>query len=90
MVSNNIVDDSSEDFEPLIFDIEEVECRMTDTEERDKSDDNTVNRSVRGSIFNSPKDFPMINPSRVMNESQMSMLSQSNLSLFDKNNMRQI
>lgn len=82
------MDDSSEDFEPLIFDIEEVECRMTDIEERDKHEDNSVNRSVRGSIFNSPKDFPMINPSRIMNESQMSMLSQTNLALFDKDNMK--
>ncbi len=67
---HDIIDDSSDDFEPLIFDIEEVECRMTDIEERDKKEDrNDVDRSVRGSIFNSPKDFPRINPSGRINDS---------------------
>ena len=52
---------------PMVYEIEEVECRMTDIEERDRNHDSADNnnRSVRGSIFNSPKDFPMINPSRI-------------------------
>jgi len=60
----------------MVYEIEEVECRMTDMEERDRSELNggggsgsIGNRSVRGSLFNSPKDFPMINPSNKINES---------------------
>jgi len=58
----------------MVYEIEEVECRMTDMEERDKSELNggsgsIGNRSVRGSLFNSPKDFPIINPSNRVNES---------------------
>lgn len=30
--------DSSDDFLPMVYEIEEVECRMTDIEERDKND----------------------------------------------------
>jgi hypothetical protein len=63
----------SDDFEHLIFDIEEVECKMTDIEERDRSDDSRSahsrnegteghgsgngGRSVRGSILHSPKNY---------------------------------
>lgn len=61
---------------PMVYEIEEVECRMTDIEEIEKNE-NENNRSVRGSIFNSPKDF-LINPSRI-NDSQISMLSHHNL-----------
>ena len=63
-----INDSSSDDFMPMVYEIEEVECRMTDIEERDQKHDsaeNNMNRSVRGSIFYSPKDFPLINPSRI-------------------------
>lgn len=69
---------------PMVYEIEEVECRMTDIEERDKHDSDSNNRSVRGSIFNSPKDFPMINPSRI-NDSNISVLSHTNLAMFDSN-----
>lgn len=65
---------------PMVYEIEEVECRMTDIEEIEKNEDEN-NRSVRGSIFNSPKDF-LINPSRI-NDSQISMLSHHNLAKFD-------
>jgi len=78
------MEEDSEDFEPLIFDLEEVECRMTDIEERDRSDE--AGRSVKGSIFNSPKEFRTINPSRGVNDS--SMLSSQNLAVLD--NVRQI
>jgi len=62
---------------------------MTDIEERDKNDDtNLANRSIKGSIFNSPKEFRMINPSRGLNDSQISELSRSNLAMFD--NMKQL
>jgi hypothetical protein len=43
--------DENDDFEHLVFDIEEVECRMTDIEERDRNDESRNNRSIRGSIF---------------------------------------
>lgn len=55
-VGGKAVDDDFDDYEPLIFDIEEVECRMTDIDERERSDTSAHNRSVRGSIMNSPKD----------------------------------
>ena len=59
-------------------------------EERDKIDEDSNKRSVRGSIFNSPKDFPLINPSGRINDSQMSVLSQSNLAFLDNlNNVKQ-
>lgn len=63
--------DSSDDFLPIVYEIEEIDCRMTDMEERDKNDQNAgnSNRSVRGSLFNSPKDFPIIIPSNKINES---------------------
>ncbi len=32
-----VIDDDDE-YEPLIFDIEEVECRMTDIDERERSE----------------------------------------------------
>jgi hypothetical protein len=43
---------------------------MTDIEERDKNDDQqAANKSIKGSIFNSPKEFRVINPSRGLNDS---------------------
>lgn len=69
----------------MVYEIEEIECRMTDMEERDRHD-SVNNRSLKGSIFNSPKDFPMINPSRI-NDSSISVLSHTNLAMFD--NMKQ-
>jgi hypothetical protein len=48
--------------EPLVFDIEEVECRMSDIEETSYSEER-AKRSVRGSVIHTPKDFPFINPS---------------------------
>lgn len=56
---------------------------MTDIEEREKAEEDSHKRSIRGSIFNSPKDFPIINPSGKINDSSMSILSQTNLALFD-------
>ena len=53
---------------------------MSDMEERDKIDDDMNKRSVRGSIFNSPKDFPLIIPSGRINDS---ILSSTNLAIFD-------
>ncbi|CDW83633.1 UNKNOWN [Stylonychia lemnae] len=88
--SNQIqFNDSSDDFLPIVYEIEEIDCRMTDMEERDKNDQNggNSNRSVRGSLFNSPKDFPIIIPSNKINESQVSILSHNNLAMFD--NMKQ-
>lgn len=62
---------------------------MTDIEERDKAESNSAaNRSIKGSIFNSPKEFRMLKPSRGLNESQVSMLSQSNLALLDNRNLK--
>lgn len=43
--------EDNDDFEHLVFDIEEVECRMTDIEERDRNDEGGNTRSIRGSIF---------------------------------------
>ena len=74
-------DDSCDDFEPLIFDIEEIECRMTDMEERDKSEEVVNNRSVRGSLFLSPRDMSKRNPLGRDNESMMS--SSNNLMTQD-------
>ncbi len=42
---------------------------MTDIEEKDKGELNSANRSIKGSIFNSPKEFRMIKPSRGLNDS---------------------
>lgn len=57
--------------------------------------DDIEKRSVRGSlsIFNSPNNFPNINASGSgrINESQLSILSHSNLNMLDNlNNMRKI
>eukprot|EP00347_Sterkiella_histriomuscorum_P004261 403361125 len=44
-----INDSSSDDFMPMVYEIEEVECRMTDIEERDQKHDsaeNNMNRSI--------------------------------------------
>ena len=65
---NELGNDSvRDDFEHLIFDIEEIECKMTDIEERERSDESRSagsgtlhggadggmvgHRSVRGSIL---------------------------------------
>lgn len=45
---------------------------MSDIEERDKREEDSSKRSVRGSIFNSPKDFPLINPSGRISDGQLS------------------
>jgi|LauGreDrversion4_2_1035121.scaffolds.fasta_scaffold213134_1 hypothetical protein len=64
-------DGDNNDLDHLIFDIEEVECKMTDMEERERSDESkhfggskvleteirNDNLSVRGSILNSPKNY---------------------------------
>lgn len=67
-------DDDEDEFENLIFYIEEVECKMTDMEERaptEESQNNEEHHSVRGSILDSP------NPrGRV---SDMSMMSSVNM-----------
>lgn len=55
-VRENDNGEDSDGFEHIVFDIEEVECRMTDIEERDRTDEIANNRSVRGSIMNSPKE----------------------------------
>ena len=76
--------ESDDDFEHLIFDIEEVECKMTDIEEREPSDEsrsgsarNETGRSgVRGSILHSPKNYRMNPQSRI---SEMSVMSSVNL-----------
>ena len=71
----NVVDDS-DDIEPLIYEIEEVECRMTDIEERERGTDDSVKRgSIRASILQSPREFPLPNLSFRVNESHLSMLS---------------
>jgi len=71
---------SSDDFEHLIFDIEEVECKMTDIEEREQSDESNSGRgdarSVRGSILHSPKNYHFNPASRI---SEMSIMSSVNL-----------
>lgn len=64
-------DDDDDVVENLIFDIEEVECKMTDIEERAPTEESHANneepRSVRDSIIGSP------NPR--MRVSDMSMMS---------------
>jgi hypothetical protein len=78
----------SDDYEHLVFDIEEVECKMTDIEERDRSDESRSlssrdpnngghgsgadNKSVRGSILHSPKNYQFNRGNRF---SEMSVMS---------------
>jgi hypothetical protein len=76
----------------LIFDFEEVECKMTDIEEKDHSNSSShrsdtaalagvmrdaEGRSVRGSIINSPKNYNNYNAQTRM--SDMSLMSSINL-----------
>jgi hypothetical protein len=78
--------------EHLIFDFEEVECKMTDIEEKERSNTSSHRsdtaaalagvmrdadgRSVRGSIVNSPQNYNKHAPTRM---SDMSLMSSINL-----------
>ena len=70
------MDTEREEEDLQIYDFEEVNCKMTDIEERARSDESHSgdpdNRSVRASIINSPKNYQMNRGARF---SEMSMLS---------------
>jgi hypothetical protein len=67
-----------------VYDIEEIECQMSDIEEMNKSNRLASSRrnDVRGSVIHAPKDFPFINPSGISNTHCLGKVneSQSNLS----------
>lgn len=73
-----------DDLEPLILDIEEIECRMTDIDENESHDER---ENLRNSVIHTPKDFPTIIPSgkikRQSRGNQNSNLTLNNLAQFD-------
>lgn len=86
-------DGDNNDIEPLIFDLEEIECSMSDIDERNKTQwrqsklvgSDEIND--RGSVIHTPKDFPVINPSGKIQEcsSSISNMSYQNLINFEDN-----
>jgi hypothetical protein len=62
-------EEDSEDFEPLIYDIEEIDYKLTDLDEHSYGEKELMMRSMKSSIIHNPKDFPLINPSGKINDS---------------------
>lgn len=83
---NNLLDDEdNNDITPLIFDIEEIECNMSDIDEINKTQrfNNIQRNTSKDSVIHTPKDFPSINPSGKINESQSNVSSISYQNLVD-------
>lgn len=62
------------EIQPLIFDLEDMECRMTDIEEEE-----THRSKMRDSVIKTLKEFPTIVPSGKINDDESSSLSKSHL-----------